>query len=316
MLNRRLLRVKVMQALYGHFQSENADMVKDEKSLMHSINRVYDLYLHFLILPIELADLAEVQMEEARNKALPSPEDLNPNRRFVDSYMIKALRENTRLSRLVEERNISWASEQDRDILKKIWKQIKSSTLYLNFIESEDKAFNDRNFVEKIMTKFILDNEDIYVSFQERSIYWDYEDCDYALHMAIRYLGKIKSDINYKVVPDMWKDQEEDERFVKNLFRRTISNNEENSQLIDSKTSNWEVDRIATLDVLFMKMAITEFLHFSSIPIKVTLNEYIEISKMFSTPRSKVFINGVLDKLLADFKKDKKLKKTGRGLMQ
>lgn len=316
MLNRRLLRVKVMQALYGFFQSKESDIAKGEKGLILSINRVYDLYLHFLILPVELADLAEVQMEEARNKALPSEEDLNPNRKFVDSFMIKALRENSQLQRLIEDRKISWGSEEDRDSLKKIWKQIKASTLYLSFIESDDKPSNDRKFVEKIMTQFILDNDDIYSSFQGRSIYWDYEDCDYALNMAIRYLGKIKTETNYKVIPSMWKDEEEDERFVKNLYRRTITNNEENSQLIDSKTKNWEVDRIATLDVLFMKMAITEFLQFSSVPIKVTLNEYIEISKMFSSPRSKVFINGVLDKLLVDFKTENKLKKTGRGLMQ
>ncbi len=316
MLNRRLLRVKVMQALYGFFQSENADVAKTEKGLMHSINRVYDLYLHFLILPIEIADLAEVQMEEARNKALPTESDLNPNRKFVDSFMIKALRENAQLQRLVEDRKISWASEEDRDTLKKIWKNLKASSLYANFLESDDKPTNDRKFVEKVMTQFILDNDDVYTSFQERSIYWDYEDCDYAIHMAIRYLGKIKSETNYKTIPPMWKDEDDDERFVKNLFRRTVSNNEENSKLIDSKTQNWEVDRIATLDVLFMKMAITEFLHFSSVPIKVTLNEYIEISKMFSTPRSKVFINGVLDKLLSEFKKENKLKKTGRGLMQ
>lgn len=315
MLNRRLLRVKVMQALYGHFQSEDADMVKDEKQLMLSISRVYDLYLHFLVLPLELADLAEVQMEEARNKVMPTEEDLNPNRKFVDSYLIKVLRENAQLQRLVEDHKISWAA--DRDSLKKIWKQIRNSDIYKEYLNSEeDKASDHRKFVEKIMTKFIMDNDDVYSSFQERSIYWDYEDCDYALNMALRYLSKIKSEENFKAIPGMWKDEEEDKRFVKNLFRKCISRDGENSKLIEAKTKNWEVDRIAVMDILFMKMAITEFLEFSSIPIKVTLNEYIELSKLFSSPRSKVFINGVLDKLLVDFKNENKLKKTGRGLMQ
>ena len=163
---------------------------------------------------------------------------------------------------------------------------------------------------------FCLDNDDIYSSFQERSIYWDYDDCDYAMHMAIRYFGKIKSLSSFKSLPGMWKDEEEDERFVKNLFRRTITYEAENSKLIESKTKNWDVDRIASLDILFMKMAITEFQHFSSIPVKVTLNEYIEIAKLFSSPRSKMFINGVLDKLLIEFRNENKLKKSGRGLMQ
>jgi N utilization substance protein B len=156
----------------------------------------------------------------------------------------------------------------------------------------------------------------LYGSFQEKSIFWDYEDSDFAINMAIRFLGKIKTEDKYRPIPDMYKDEEEDKRFVKNLFGRTIENNEENSRLIDEKTKNWEVERIAVLDVLFMKMAITEFLHFSSIPVKVTLNEYIEIAKFFSTPKSKVFINGVLDKLLAEFKSHKRINKLGRGLMQ
>lgn len=314
MLNRRLLRVKVMQALYGYFQSENADIVKEEKALMLSIQRVYELYLHFLILPVELADIAEVQMEEARNKALPSEEDKNPNRKFVDSYTISALRNNAQLQSLCEKYKVSWAVE--RDLLKKLWKEIKNSPLYLEFLSAEDKASEHRKFLEKIMLRFVLDHEGIYSSFQERSIYWDYEDCDYALNMAVRYFGKIKSEENYKSVPGIWKDEEEDKDFVKKLFRKTVLNNEENSKRIEEKTSNWEVDRIALMDMLCMKMAITELLEFSAIPIKVSLNEYIELSKQFSTPRSKVFINGILDKLVAEFKRNNELKKTGRGLMQ
>lgn len=314
MLNRRLLRVKVMQSLYAHFQSENADRFKSEKNLLLSINRVYELYLLYLVLPLELADIAEVQMEEARNKVLPTDEDKNPNRKFVDSFLIQNLRNNSQLKSKIEERKLSWSAEQDT--LKKLWKKIKQSSLYLNFLSEEEHPKSHRKFIEKLYSTFIVDNEDLYSSFQEKSIYWDYEDSDFAIHMAMRYLGKIKSAENFRTIPDMYKDEEEDLRFVKNLFKRTLDNDEENSRLIDEKTKNWEVERIAVLDVLFMKMAITEFLHFSSIPVKVTLNEYIEMAKLFSTPKSKVFINGVLDKLLAEFKEQKKIVKMGRGLMQ
>jgi len=314
MLNRRILRVKVMQALYAFFQSKNADLAKAEKNLMLSIQRVYELYLHFLILPVELADAAEVQMEEARNKALPTEEDKNPNRKFVDSYVIAALRNNSLLNRKVADLKVSWSA--DNEIVRKLWKKIKAGDIYADYLAEEDHPSSHRKFVERILSKYILDSEDFYTLFQERSIYWDFEDSDYAINMAMRYIGKIKGEEQFKSLPDMFKDAEEDMDFVKKLFRKTIANDAENTQLIDAKTKNWEMDRIAVLDVLFMKMAITEFKSFSSIPIKVSLNEYIELSKLFSSPKSKIFINGVLDKLVADFKSNNQIKKTGRGLMQ
>ena len=314
MLNRRLLRVKVMQNLYAYFQSEGADMVKAEKSLMLSINRVYELYLLFLYLPVELANAAEIQMEESRNKALPTEEDKNPNRRFVDSYVVKVLRESAALDRKMTDYKLSWSA--DNDLVRKLWKKIKDSELYENFLAAEDHPAIHRKFVEKIYSQFLIDNEDLYQHFQERSIFWDFEDSDYVLNMAMRYVGKIKSEESFKPLPEMYKDEEEDANFVKNLFRKTIVNDKEHSVLIEEKTQNWDMDRIAVMDVLLMKMAITEFLSFSSIPVKVSLNEYIELSKLFSSIKSKLFINGVLDKLLAQFKREDKLKKTGRGLMQ
>ncbi len=303
-----------MQALYGFFQADSEEINKAEKELFLSLQRVYELYLYFLILPLELADAAEVQMEEGRNKALPSDEDINPNRKFVDNYLIKSLRENTALQRKVSDLKISWSA--DNDMVRKLWKKIRESTVYQEYLNEDDFNASHRKFVERIYSQFVLDNDDFYNLFQERSIYWDFEDSDFAINMAMRYVGKLKSEEHFKSLPEMYKDKEEDVLFVKNLFRKCILNNEVNSDLISGKTKNWEVDRIATLDVLFMKMAITEFLHFSSIPVKVSLNEYIELSKLFSTPKSKVFINGVLDKLLAEFKRENKIKKIGRGLLQ
>ncbi len=314
MLNRRLLRVKIMQSLYAYFQSGNLDLYKEEKALLHSIQRVYDLYLLYLILPLELAMIAEVQMEEARNKRLPTKEDKNPNRRFVDSHLMQALSENNSLHHQVEQRKISWSS--DHEFLRKLWRKIRKSELYLNYLEDEKGEAVDRRFLEKLFKTFILDNEDLYSVFQERSIYWDFEDNDFAITMAMRYFSKIKSVENYRTLPSMYKNEVEDQLFVKSLFRKCINNDEENSKWISLKTKNWEVDRIALVDILLMKMAVTEFLYFPSIPVKVTLNEYIELAKFFSTPKSKVFINGVLDKLLNDFKNEGRLKKVGRGLMQ
>jgi N utilization substance protein B len=303
-----------MQSLYAFFSAADADQNALEKALFLSIDRVYELYLLYLLLPVELADAAEVQMQEARHKALPTEDDLNPNRRFVESYVIEALRNNAALKKELEKRKLSWSADQDE--IKKLWRKVKQSELYLNYLKEEDHPAIHRKFVEKLFSEFVMDNEAIYSIFQERSIYWDFEDNDFAIHMAIRYFGKIKSADRYKPLPQLYKDEAEDTQFVKDLFRKTISNDKENSGFIDEKTKNWEVERIALMDVLLMKMAITEFLNFSSIPVKVSLNEYIEISKMFSTPKSKIFINGVLDKLLAQFYRSKMIKKTGRGLMQ
>ncbi len=314
MLNRRILRVKVMQSLYAFFQAEDTNLAKAEKELLLSVNRIYDLFLHFLILPIELANIAEVQMEEARNKALPSEDDINPNRKFIDSFMLTALKDNSKLQDLVESNKVSWSNYQDE--LRKLWKEIKASALYQDFLKEEDSTSSHRKFFEKLYTNFIIDQDLVYSCFQERSIYWDFEDCDFAGNMALRYISKIKGATQYKVLPEIYKDPEEDLDFVKSLFRKTINYNKENAAHIEAKTKNWEMDRIAVLDVLFMKMAITEFLYFSSIPVKVTLNEYIELAKLFSSPKSKVFINGVLDKLLIEFNTEKKIKKTGRGLLQ
>ena len=304
-----------MQALYGFFQSEDADLVKAEKNLLLSIDRIYDLYLYYLCLPLELARVAEVQMEEARNKVMPTEEDLSPNRKFIESYLLKALEDNKALQKLLEQRKISWSSENEE--LHKLWKKVKNSDLYQRFLANKDEhPAAHRKFIDDLYREFVLDSDNLYSIFQEKSIFWDFEDNDFAVQMAMRYFSKIKSAENYKAIPPKYKDKEEDEEFVKALFRKTINQNSEISDWIEGKTKNWEVDRIATMDVLLMKMAIVEFLHFNSIPVKVSLNEYIDISKLFSTPKSKIFINGVLDKLLKDFNDKKMIKKRGRGLME
>lgn len=314
MLNRRILRVKVMQALYAFFQSPERNLENAEKSLWLSIDRVYELYLYFLQLPLELARIAEIQMEEAKNKALPTEEDLHPSRKFIDSYIIKFLENYQPLQDQLEKYKISWNDQEE--YLRKLWKKIKSSDLYRNFLDEEDHAASERRFMEQLYKKFILDDEYIYTVFQEKSIFWDFEDADYAINMAMRYVGKIKSLDRFKPLPQKFKEEEEDGNFVRNLFLKTIWRDEELSETIDEKIKNWDMDRIAILDVLFMKMAMIEFLEFSSIPVKVTINEYIELSKFFSTPKSKMFINGVLDKILIELKAEKKIKKTGRGLLQ
>jgi len=312
MLNRRLLRVKVFQALYGYFQSENADIVQGEKALFLSIDRVYQLYLHFLLLPLEFSHIAQLQMEEAKGKVRPSEDDIHPNLKFIDGYVLKALEGNQLLKKKANDHQVSW--DQHQEILQRIWRKVKTSEFYNQYIQNE--GADHRKFIIQLYQRYLLDNEDFYTLLQEQSIYWDFEDCDFAINMAIRYFDKIKSAERYKTLPEQYKDNEDDALFVRNLYHKAITNDAENNNFIEEKTKNWEVERIAVLDVILMKMAITEFLQFPSIPVKVTLNEYIELAKQFSSPKSKLFINGVLDKLLIEFKNNNQLKKSGRGLIQ
>lgn len=304
-----------MQALYAFFQSSSTELSKGENELFLSIDRLYDLYLFFLQLPVELAELAEVQQMEAKNKALPTHEDLNPNRSFVDNLVVMNLRSNDVFQTTLKNRKISWAA--DRDELKRLLKDLRSASFFLNYINEEEKTFeNDRKFILEFYKKMVIDSEMLYQIFNERSIYWDYDDVDFAISMATKHIKKVKENDSNGTIMAMYKDELDDKDFVKTLFRKTIVDNNQNTLLIEEKTKNWDVDRIAVMDVLCMKMAMTELTQFSSIPIKVSLNEYIEISKLFSSPKSKVFINGILDKLVADFKAADKIKKMGRGLME
>lgn len=304
-----------MQALYAFFQSSSTELSKGENELFLSIDRLYDLYLFFLQLPVELAELAEVQQMEAKNKALPTHEDLNPNRSFVDNLVVMNLRSNEVFQTTLKNRKISWAA--DRDELKRLLKDLRSASFFLNYINEEEKTFeNDRKFILEFYKKMVIDSEMLYQIFNERSIYWDYDDVDFAISMATKHIKKVKENDSNGTIMAMYKDELDDKDFVKTLFRKTIVDNNQNTLLIEEKTKNWDVDRIAVMDVLCMKMAMTELTQFSSIPIKVSLNEYIEISKLFSSPKSKVFINGILDKLVADFKAADKIKKMGRGLME
>lgn len=315
MLNRRILRVKVMQALYAFFQSNNTELSKAEKELFLSIDRLYDLYLFFLQLPVELAELADVQQMEAKNKALPTHEDLNPNRSFVENLVVENLRSNEVFQSTLKNRKISWAA--DRDDLKRLLKDLRSASFFVNYVNEPEKSFDtDRKFILEFYKKMVIDSDLLYQIFNERSIYWDYDDIDFAISMATKHIKKLKEGNTEGTIMAMFKDELDDKDFVKTLFRKTIIDNNENTALIEEKTKNWDVDRIAVMDVLCMKMAITELTQFSSIPIKVSLNEYIEISKLFSSPKSKVFINGILDKLVVDFKGDNRIKKMGRGLME
>lgn len=315
MLSRRHLRSKALQALYAYFQSDNNNIAAGEKELTHSIDKVYDLYLFQLSLLPELVDYAVIKMEEAKLKRLPSPDDINPNMRFINNRVIEKLRINRNLKKALDSRKINWISEQE--FTKQIFSLIRETSEYADYLNSSEDSFeNDQIYLAKFYKKYISESEDLEYYFEEKSIYWS-DDWDLVSSTILKTLKSFNENSDdFHAISPLYKDEEDDRDFVLNLFRKTIANNIQFEDIIAEKTKNWEVDRIALIDILILKMAMAEVINFPSIPVKVTLNEYIDISKRFSTPKSKTFVNGVLDKIIMDFKRDNKIKKTGRGLIE
>jgi N utilization substance protein B len=316
MLNRRHLRIKVLQVLYAFFQTEDEDILKSEKLLLSSIDRMYDLYLYFLLTLEEVHQFSAQRIEDRLKKVRPSEEDLAPNRKFVNNPVINHLISNKDLRRKAEERKVNWVGVVENDIMKKLFLHIVESEMYLNYMAAEENSFElDRQFVADLFKKEIANFELIHDYFENKNIFW-IDDIDLMCSMVLKTIKTVEpSDDEKKPILALHKDEEDELTFVKTLIRKTFQMDEVNTQIIDELTKNWEIDRIAKMDIILLKMALTELKVLSSIPKKVTLNEYIEISKFYSTPKSQVFINGILDKAIPLLEERGELKKTGRGLM-
>jgi transcription antitermination protein NusB len=312
MLNRRFLRVKVLQALYSFFQSGSDDLQKGEKELFTGVNKTFELYHYLLLLLTEIRFYAERLTEEGKNKLLPSKEDLEPSLRFANHPILLKLASHPSLLKYCKDNGVSW--QASTEIPRRLFISMRSSETYTKYLSSASTSFEqDKAFLIDLYYEFIVDSELLENYFEEKNIYWS-DDFDFCNAMVIKTLQSMTPEGGSLM--KLYKNEEEDTDFLKDLFRKTIHHSAENESYISEKTKNWEVERIAMMDILLMKMAITEILHFPSVPVKVSLNEYIELSKMYSTPKSKVFINGILDKLVQDFRSKDLIKKTGRGLME
>ncbi|MCC7302054.1 MAG: transcription antitermination factor NusB [Bacteroidia bacterium] len=314
MLNRRQLRVKVLQALYAFFQSGDHDLPRGERELLTGVRKSFELYFYLLTLLIELRFQAERSMEDAKTRLLPGPDDLNPNRKFTENMVIRQIASNKELERKNKEMGISW--QNDAELVRKIWHNVRSSPAYEQYMNSGLRDhFEDKRFVSELLRNQVAAFEPLENAMEDKTIFWA-DELDFWTSMAIKSVNFFDP-ANPEGGPllTLFKNEEEDKEFMLQLFRLTIIHSSAHEKLIGEKTRNWEIDRIALMDIILMKMAISELLYFPSIPVKVTLNEYIELSKMFSTPRSKVFINGILDKLVQDFRASELIKKEGRGLI-
>lgn len=315
MLNRRHLRIKILQALYAYFQTPGERfMERAEKELFFSIEKMYDMYILLLLLLEELRLVAEIKNEEGKNKKLPTEEDLNPNTRFSENKLLMLLQDNEELQRKTKNRKLSWA--KDRDLVRKLFRFLQSTREYSQFMESSDDSFEaHRDGVVRMFKRQLVNHELLSTYFEERSIFW-IDDLDLVASMVIKTLKKMEAGkgAENELLP-LYRDTEDELTFIKTLFRKTIIHRDQHIKGIEKSASNWEVERIALIDTILMQMALTEVREFDQIPVKVTLNEYIEIAKYYSTPKSSNFINGILDRLFQDMESSGEIRKTGRGLI-
>jgi len=309
-----------MQALYAHFQSDDNDLNQSEKGLVSAINSIYDLYIFLLSAILETGDFARNRMEEGRQKFLPTQEEINPNTRFIENQLLLQLDSNRDLRKNINRLKINWSDDQE--IFRKIFTQLRDSEAYHKYMNSATSNYrDDKEVLMYLLGEVMLQNEAFISLFEEKNINWA-DDIDTAAMMVAKTIKKWEATFDeFRVLPPLIvsPDEEGDDLirdFVIKLFRKTIFKSEVSASLISERAQNWELERIAVLDVILIKMAIVEFTEFPSIPVKVTINEYIEISKEYSTPKSRQFINGILDKLVADLKSEEKIKKSGRGLLE
>lgn len=312
MINRRHIRVKVMQSIYAMQQSHSDDLVKEEKFLKHSIQKMYDLYVLNLQLLVEVQKLARKRIELSKKKILATKEELNPNTKFIDNKLLNLLNESVSLEGYVELNKLNYW-DLDDEYVKILLDELQKSDMYIKYMDTVEDSFNvDRAFVIDFFREIVAPNEKLADYFEDKMISW-IDDIPFVNTWVLKTLNKQKANKPF-ILGSLYKDSD-DQKFVADLFNKTMLNQHKYEEDIKEKTPNWEADRIADIDMIIIKMAITEFLHFASIPSRVSINEYIEVAKDYSTNKSGYFINGVLDKLAKDYLASNKMVKIGRGLL-
>lgn len=303
-----------MQTIYAMHQNGSDNLEGQEKFLFYSIDSIQDLYLVMVSSLIELAKKEKVFLHLSSQKHLATSEERNPNTKFINNSIFKLLEDNNSLSIALENRKINNWNIHD-DYIQLLLTSLKESKLYDKYMSNPTVSFEeDKQFVIDLFTEIIVPNEKLYEYLEDDKLTW-IDDIPVVNTNIVKQLKSLKSaeDDSFRV-PKLFKDAD-DKDFAKDLFRKTVLNEKELAKEFASKTPNWDMDRIAEMDTIILKMAICELLKFPSIPVKVTLNEYLELAKEYSTPKSSIFINGILDNLVKEFQTNKKMIKAGRGLM-
>src|SRR6201985_2058968 len=315
MLNRRHLRVKVLQALYAYHQSDNKEIKQHEKNLLQSVDMVYEMYIWMLSLTSEVVHYAENDAEERKHKHLPTAEDLAPNLKLLENRFITSLMKNQEYLAALKKYKVSWTFEPE--LAKSLFTILKNAPEYTEYLQKTgDTIQTDKDIIKFIFKKVILKSMLAEQVFEDKFIFWPVDKDVLQALIAKTFKNFSFDEPEKNKLAEITGNWEEDREFIVNLFDQNIRYDKDYQVMISEKTQNWEPERIAMMDTLLMKMAITEFINFSSVPVKVTINEYLEISKEFSTPKSNSFLNGILDKILIELKGQNKIHKIGRGLIE
>ena len=307
MINRVLIRLKIVQIVYAFYQNGGKNLDTAEKELFFSLSKAYDMYNYLLLLMVEITKQAERKQSAAKSKLLPTAEELYPNTKFVDNRFIAQLEVNKQLLEFSETQKKTW--ENESEFVKSLCEKIMDTDIYKEYMASETSSYEeDRELWRKLYKRMIFNNDELDQVLEDQSLYWndDKEIVDTFVLKTIKRFEE-QNGADQELLPE-FKD-EEDQDFARRLFRRTILNADYYRHLISENTRNWDLDRVAFMDVIIMQIALAEILSFPNIPVSVSLNEYLEIAKLYSTPKSGSFINGTLDGIVNQLKKENKLTK-------
>lgn len=292
MINRELIRIKTVQLTYAYYQNGSKNIDTAEKELIFSLSKAYDLYNYMLALIVAITRESRRHLEVAEARAQREGTSM-PSRKFADNRFALQLEQNKMLQDFMETQKKTWNDEPE--FLKKIYTQITDSALYKEYMESEEDDYQaDRELWRKLYKTLIAYNSDLDSLLEEQSLYWndDKEVVDTFVLKTIKRFDEKKSSTQ-ELLPEY--DSEEDQEYARKLFRSTIMNADEYQHYMSEASRNWDFSRLAYMDIVIMQIAIAEMLTFPSIPISVTINEYVELAKLYSTPKSGGYINGMLD---------------------
>ena len=307
MINRVLIRLKIVQIVYAYYQNGGKNLDTAEKELFFSLSKAYDLYNYLLLLMVEVTKQAERKQNAAKAKLLPSAEELYPNTKFVDNRFIAQLEVNEQLRQFSESQKKTW--ENENEFVKNLCEKIMASDTYKNYMDAETSSYDeDRELWRKLYKTIIFNNDDLDQVLEDQSLYWN-DDKEIVDTFVLKTIKRFEEEKGAKqeLLPEFKDDEDQD--FARRLFRRAILNADYYRHLISENTKNWDLDRVAFMDVVIMQIALAEILSFPNIPVSVSLNEYVEIAKLYSTPKSGSFINGTLDGIVNTLKKENKLTK-------
>jgi len=309
------LRVKALQSIYAYHQSESTNLPQAEKQLLAGVDDLYKLFVYQLSFWVEIRLFAERRIEENKQKHFPTEEDLNPNLKFVNNRILKALDDNKHLAQLVDQYKISWVDSRE-DFIRKMFVKLTETPEYQEYMTNGKDSFSDdKQFLATVTETYMPEDGLLYDYYSDRDLSFT-SDYQLGVYLLWKFISEMPASFDeFSMLPPVFKSEEEDKEFVVKLFEKTILHADEYMELVKANISNWDYDRLALMDKILIFMALTEFCEFHSIPVKVTINEYIEISKFYSTPESRRFVNGMLDRLSSILKEEGKLVKTGLGLV-